>query len=359
MKNAVYLIAFCCAFLLSCNNSAVQEENINGNTMLVCKASELTGSVKDFMLSELVESVDIVKLETGDSCLIKRIWKVYVTGSYIGILEHDRRPYKLFDRKGNFISQIGTVGQGPNEYVSIISSNIDEVGKRVYIMPFQRADNLLCYDFEGNPQNPIPLYFNKLDKASFYVDKDIITVFSMPLSNRKVFAFQQNLKGELIKALPPTEEMYAGSYDGEVFTSYNKGVFSVHYTALDTLFHYDPQSNMLIPKYRTAFETDAFAVYGDLPNHFLTFNSIIVDKRTKKANCIKAKNDFLGGMDIGYFQGNNDYLTIVYEAFTFLEELKKNINNPGITKEVRDRMKELLDSIKEDDNPVLVIGKLK
>jgi hypothetical protein len=184
----------------------------------------------------------------------------------------------------------------------------------------------LCYDLEGNPQNPIPLYFDKLDKASFYVDKDIITVFSMPVSNRKVFAFQQNLKGELIKALPPTEDMYANSYDGEVFTSYNKGVFSVHYTALDTLFHYDPKSNMLIPKYRTVFEKDAFAVYRDLPNYFLTLsppNNIIVDKRTKKANYIKAKNDFLGGMDIGYFQSNNDNVIIVYEAFTFLEELKK------------------------------------
>jgi hypothetical protein len=136
MKNVVYLTVFCCAFLLSCN-SAVQEENINGNIMLVCNVNELTDNVKELMFSELVESVDIVKLETNDSCLIKSVWKVYVTDGYIGILEHDQRPYKLFDRKGYFISQIGNIGQGPNEYVSIISSNIDETSKRVYIMPFQ------------------------------------------------------------------------------------------------------------------------------------------------------------------------------------------------------------------------------
>jgi hypothetical protein len=329
--------------------------------MLICKTGEMKSDVKDLLISELADEIEVVRLETNDNCLIKDIWKVFVTDNHIGILEHGGKPYKLFDRKGNFISQIGSIGQGPNEYISIIHSSIDETNKRVYLMPFARANKLLCYDFDGKAQNPVPLYFEQLDKASFYIDKGIITVFSMPVSNKKVFAFQQNMKGELIHSIPATEKMQANSYDGEIFTSYNKGVFSVHYTALDTLFHYNPKSNQLIPMYRTVFGKDAFAVYRDLPNHYITLSnpSIIVDKRTKKAVYYKAKNDFLGGTDVNYFQSNNDYLVVVCEAFKLLEDLEKNINQSGLAKEVRDRMKKLLDSVDEDDNPVLIIGRLK
>jgi hypothetical protein len=321
----------------------------------------MKSNVKELLISELAESIEVVKLETNDNCLIKEIWKVFVTDNHIGILEHDGKPYKLFDRKGNFISQIGSIGQGPNEYISIINSSIDETNKRVYLMPFMRANQLLCYDFDGKPQNPVPLYFKHLDKASFYIDKGVVTVFSMPISNKEVFAFQQNMKGELIQSIPATGKMQANSYDGEIFTSYNKGVFSVHYTALDTLFHYDSKSNKLIPAFRAVFGKDDFAVYRDLPNHYITLSNpnIIVDKRTKKAVYYKAKNDFLGGLDINYFQSDNDYIVVVCEAFQLLEKLEKNINKSGLPKDVRDRMKKLLDSIDEDDNPILIIGKLK
>jgi hypothetical protein len=323
----------------------------------------MKSDIKDLLLSELADNFEVVRLETNDRCLIKEIWKVFVTDNHIGILEHDGKPYKLFDRKGNFISQIGRIGQGPSEYISIIHSSIDEANRRVYLMPFMRANKLLCYDFNGNPQNPIPLHFERLDKASFYIDKGIVTVFSMPINNKKVFVFQQNMKGEVIHSIPATENMQADDYNGEIFTSYNKGVFSVHYTAIDTLFHYNPKSNQLIPMYRTIFKKEAYAAYRNLPNHYITLFSspphIIVDKRTKKAVYYKAKNDFLGGLDVSYFQSNNDYLVVVCEAFKLLEDMGKNINHSGLPKDVRDRMKKLLDSVGEDDNPILVIGKLK
>lgn len=358
MKKMLYLTLSCCAILLSFN-MVVYGQKSNSNAMITCKTSEMKSDVKELLISELADPIEVVRLETNDNCLIKNIWKVFVTDNYIGILEHDRRPYKLFDRKGKFISQIGSIGQGPNEYISIIHSSIDEANKRVYIMPFSRTNRILCYDFDGKPQNHVPLYFNQLDKASFYMDKGVVTVFSMPISNKKVFAFQQNMKGELIQSIPATEKMQANNYNGEIFTSYNKGVFSVHYTALDTLFHYDTKANKLIPVFRTVFGKDAFAVYRDLPNHFMTLPNIIVDKRTKKATYYKAKNDFLGGMDINYFQSNNDYMVVVCEAFKLREELEKNIKKSGLAKNVRDRMQKLLDSTDDDDNPILVIGKLK
>lgn len=361
MRNKIYLIGLCCVLFMSCNNGAVYVEKVNGHEVFVCKANELGGEVEDFLLSELVESVDVVRLETNDSCLVKEIWKIVVSDNYIGILEHDGRPYKLFDRKGRFVTNVGRIGQGPHEYNNLINASIDEKNNRIYLMPFARTDALLCYDLEGNPHDDIPLYYKSLDKGSFFIKDDIITVFSMPITNKEVFAFQQNLKGELIKTMPATENLYSDTYDNELFTSYNKGVFSIHYTAIDTLFNYDPESNTLIPRYCTQFEEPAFQVYRDLPNHYITLSNsnIIVDKKTKKANYYKTKNDFLGGLDVGYFQSDNDYVVVRYDSSQLLEDLQKNINNPDLTKEVHDRMSNLIDSISEDDNPVLIIGRLK
>ena len=362
MKNKTYLVVLCCLLIMSCNDGSVYVEKINGNEMLVCKANMLSSEVKDLPLSELVESVEVIRLETNDNCLIKDIRKVFVTDNYISLIENDQRPCKLFDRKGNFITEIGKVGQGPHEYTSLSYLFIDEKNSRIYIMRGIMANELLCYDLEGNPHGIIPLYYKSLDKASFYIKDDIITVFSMPFTNREVFAFQQNLKGELIKSIPATEEMFAYGYDGELYTSYSKGAYSLHYTSLDTVFHYDTKLNELIPKYRTQFEHDAFKVYSELPNHFITFsmpNNIIVNKKTKKANYYSAQNDFLGGLDIGYFQNYNDFLIVKYNSFQLLEDLKKNINTPNLKKDVRDRMSALISSVDEDDNPVLVIGRLK
>ena len=312
MKNKCCCIVLCCTLFFSCNDGAVYVENVNGHEMLVCKVSELKSEVKDLLLSELVESLEVVRLETNDSCLIKEIWKVFVTDNYIGVLEHDGRTYKLFDRKGKFITNIGKIGQGPHEYINLINSSIDEKNNRVYLMGFSRVDKLLCYDLEGNAYDDIPFYYKSLDKPSFFIKDDIITVFSMPITNREVFSFQQNMKGELIKTMPATEDLYAYDYENELFTSYNNGVFSIHYTMLDTIFNYDSESNKLIPKYHTKFDGDAFCVYRELPNHYITisFPSIIVNKKTKKANYYKAKNDFLGGLDIDYFQSDNDYIIV-------------------------------------------------
>lgn len=361
MNYKIYLTGLCCMFLFSCNEKAVYEETVNGHKMLVCDAGKLNSEVKDLLLSELVESVEIVPLETHDSCLVKNIWKVVVTDGLIGVLERDRRPYKLFDRKGKFITEIGQIGQGPHEYRTLICSAIDEKNNRIRLMEFARVNRLLNYDLEGNPCDDIPLHFQSLDKASFYVEDDVITVFSMPVTNREVFIFQQKLDGELIQAIPATEDLYANSYDGELFVFHNKDTYSIHYTNLDTLFNYDPASNKLIPAYHTRFESDAFHVYRELPNHYITLSnpSIIVNKKTKQANYYKTKNDFLGGLDVNYFMCDNDYLIIRYESFKLLEDLGKIINSPNLEKSVKDRISSLISSVDEDDNPVLVIGKLK
>ena len=72
------------------------------------------------LLSDIVEDVEYVKLETTDDCLLAGTARVFITNDDIYTL-NNYSDYKLlrFDRKtGKFISQIGSIGQGPKEMIN-------------------------------------------------------------------------------------------------------------------------------------------------------------------------------------------------------------------------------------------------
>ena len=127
MKNKlIYAILFLATAAFSACSSSPKQENKEVNTPSEKSFYELDLS-KDFsgsdnqtlLLSDIVEDVEYVKLETTDDCL--------VAGSVVGFITNDDiytlnnySDYKLlrFDRKtGKFISQIGSIGQGPKEMI--------------------------------------------------------------------------------------------------------------------------------------------------------------------------------------------------------------------------------------------------
>lgn len=77
---------------------------------------------KTLLLSDIVEDVEYVKLETTDDCLVAEnsYACIFATDEDIYIL-NKYKDYKLFrfDRKtGKFISRIGSIGQGPKEMIN-------------------------------------------------------------------------------------------------------------------------------------------------------------------------------------------------------------------------------------------------
>ena len=71
------------------------------------------------LLSDIVEDVEYVKLETTDDCLVAGSVRGFITNYDIYILnKYSDEKLLRFDRKtGKFISQIGSIGQGPKEMI--------------------------------------------------------------------------------------------------------------------------------------------------------------------------------------------------------------------------------------------------
>ena len=96
-------------------------------------------------LSEISDEIKSIELELTDSSLIKKILKVLVCDEYIIALE--RKKILKFDHNGKFIKQIGSVGQGPGEFLNIIDIAADTENNSLYIACTGKIINL---DFEGN-----------------------------------------------------------------------------------------------------------------------------------------------------------------------------------------------------------------
>jgi hypothetical protein len=367
MKRLIYCTGISILTLVSCNDAGRKPSVLYP---IVRYTSDLPNVGKLMRLSELTDEIEIVRLETSDSCFIKETAGTYISDHYIGHREGGyMAAFKLFDRKGRFVANIGSVGQGPHEYIMLYCAFIDEAAGRIYLAEYYNANKLLCYDLAGNHIENIPFYFKQLSMPYFYIRNDTVTVFSMPLVNREMLLFQQNMKGELIQFVSPPADFdidKTGYYDEVVLSSNHKGVYSFHYTAIDTLYHYDAQSNRLVPQFSIQMDGPKmrFPTYYELPDHFLcvdwvTKRKILVDKYTGEARYARIDNDFLGGIEVASLSCSDGYVSVICEAFKLRQDLEEALKKTDLSEDVRNRMTELFNSIDDDDNPVVMIGKLK
>jgi len=104
---------------------------------------------KEFRLSEIVDDVEYIKLETTPDCLFS--WASFQVGKKYIIVVQSYNPAQifLFDRTGRFLRKIGGEGKGPMEYTSLSTVAADPDETYILVNDYQR-DVIMKYDFQGN-----------------------------------------------------------------------------------------------------------------------------------------------------------------------------------------------------------------
>lgn len=154
---------------------------------------------KEFRLSEIVDGVEYVKLETKPECLLSNA--VFLVGkNYIMVVQsHNPAQIFLFDRTGRYLRKIGGEGKGPQEYTSLSSVAMDPEETYILANDYQR-DILLKYDFQGNVIQSYN-YKEKLegDVADFVIKNSNEIVFRLdyPLQEKKNFYLIRKMNREL------------------------------------------------------------------------------------------------------------------------------------------------------------------
>jgi len=353
--------------LIGCGEEASYKVKVNGNDVIICEVEKVTDSLV-VQLSSLVESYNMVILENSPEALIGTAWHTVVTDDYIAINGRNQVPVKLFGTDGRFLGEIGKVGRGPNEYLTLNAIQFSNNGDMLNLLPFGNSNKIMVFDTRGNHVMDIPLaYTQRKFKASFLKDS-VITIFSMPFENDSVICYQQDYHGKVLGKVDVPDYLINYSFDGEVFSNLNDNLDFFN-TATDTLYNYDVKKNRIVPVFTKDFSgIEAYSSSYEIPGfYYFWYNSpsgtnqsgnILVNKKTLESGYFKIENDFLGGIEMtNYF--NNGWFIYNIDAFTLKTKIKTALENNDIDESMRKKLIELDNSLEEGDNNIVFYGKLK
>lgn len=368
-----------------CPEVAVLQQAGNDQVMVV-QLDKIRDTL-DLPLSRLLDDFRIVPLDNRKEALTKGE-SVTAYDNYVGMGGGMDEAYRLFDREGRFLCQVGANGQGPGEYWAVYDSQVDEANDRIYLMPWN-AKSLLVYNLKGEYLSAIPLP-TLVPKGVFSVDtqKQLLTVGLLPFADIEgaSVVWQQDFEGNVLHRVGASPYVITPDYSNEVSSHQNvgNGVFDFtifHWLATaDSLYHFLPEENRLVPVVTLQQPKEKIQQdYIELPGHYLIDIptgytdsqygsyvsqrlSVMVDKQTRKGAFVRMQNDLLGNVPVEYalFFFRRGYFAYTMEPGVLLENIETALARPeSLTEEQRAKMQALKNSIGENDNNYLFVGKIK
>ena len=179
------LVVFCC---IGCQRNTLQGP-------IPTIAMHPDSCLKSLDISVLMkDSIEVIKLETTDSCLIGFINKISFTDKYI--LVSDARVSQkiyLFDKEGKFIRYISNKGNGPGEYSVIGDFTIK--GDSVFIQDYYQ-NKYVVYDMVADeikddiPYNAHHSGVVALDNYLYFISN----YFTSPIGDYNCFRYDLSMR---------------------------------------------------------------------------------------------------------------------------------------------------------------------
>lgn len=361
-------------------------QQVGNDKVMVVQVDKVRDTL-DLPLSRLLEDFRIVPLDNRKEALTKG-QSVTAYDNYVGMGGSTDEPYRLFDREGRFLCQVGANGQGPGEYWAVYDSYVDEAYDRIYLMPWN-AKALLVYNLKGEYLSSI-LLPTLVPKGVFSVDthKQLLTVGLLPFADIEgaSIVWQQDFKGNVLHRVSASPYVVRPDYSNEVSSYQNcgNGVFDFslfHWQATaDSLYHFLPEEDRLVPMVTLQQPQEKVQQdYIELPEHYLidiptgyTDNqygsyvsqrlAVMVDKRTRKGAFVRMLNDLIGNVPVEYalFYFRRGYFAYTIEPGILLDNIETALARPeSLDEEELKRLRALKNSIGENDNNYLFVGKIK
>ena len=281
MKKEFVLIIFI-LFVFGCSS----ETNEDGIREI--KIRENLSNTQSINLSDIASSISYVVLETDEKCLISPNMSIY--GSKESILTLGSPSSNIgvcyvFDRKtGSFVRQISRVGQGPGEYTELINNYWDKKNEQVCMYSHP---NYIFYNLDGTLSHRTPRFKHAIN--SFVAYGDLYAGYSPnPIGNNTVRIAFYDQTGAFVDSIPNnrfferTQKVIAvGNYEWlYVFNDelYFKELFC------DTLYHI--KDFTLCPRY--VFNTSGLVVPYEIQANPM---AVIRDEYEQYINIIKILED--------------------------------------------------------------------
>ncbi len=367
--------------IYGCNNYNNNFAILNPSNFIVKEIylSHFTDDIKYIPLDTKVPFAHILYYEFSDSL-------IFVGTFPTGLL--------VYDLLGNFKYRIGNIGNGPGEYKYASNFTINRQDKYIYILD---RNNIIIYTIDGKFVNQFSVeeYAGNFQKIEFYDGKIFLFEFisyGHATYDWIVLDKEGNLLSSKYNQIPDFKTNLSGG--GDVFRYNNKIYYCNEYN--DTIFEIDKEKfrplllfgdgDFRKPKYTVNKLGDTFkyvyitktkkdiiiTYYYDGIFYTSIFelnkNKLIAINKSNKLNHNWGGpgiiNDIDGGIPFlpkfGHQLNEQNYLSsweFSYEIKAYIST-KKFRNSPNSLKKKRE-FEQLANSLNENDNPVLMLVKLK
>lgn len=373
------------------DNKTVTITKINGNKTHIFHLNEVTDSIS-LKLSDLVSDIRFVRQESDPDALFGNA-QYYVGNRFIITNDYGNGIFE-FSENGEYLRKLVNYGRGPNEimfphWAVSESENVIYISDSNHSLAFQCVelntgkflDNIPAA-LQGPLINIVPISDSMLVCAP---------LIGANTSAGEFYVFSQSLTGKLICSIKSHKS--SSSYDnGEDLLFLvgeelhyrpvdNDTIYSVSNDAIEPVWIFDLGNKPENQNFQIGKTTAT--IIGETKNYFLlsTFtpttkkqvgenafswtgnrSNIFLDKRTNKAVLFsRIQNDYFPE-DIIPFQINiqsNGILYVVYQANQFKKMAQKIKTGTGTYQIISDQIHRIDDELKDEDNPVIMIGKLK
>jgi hypothetical protein len=360
-------------------------------------------------LSDIASDVEYIPLQTSENSLISRIFNVKTNGDIIIIYHAVNFNSELicFDNTGRFLNKLNKTGRGPGEYLFIGDFDINSEADLLVLTSF---GNILVYDIKGNE-----FIFNKSLNFKSDIYSSINRINFIPGQNNILLSYYSNalepfrnlminLNGDTLdtrlnyykyQIIPneATKRFFTSPYENIIY-SYNNSLHFKDWFS-DTVFTIG-QSNNIIPYFkldangiqftpddlaklvspfnsgnsqipdvevRFIMEFPRYIIYNYRYNRETVYE--IYDKALNKKIGIEGnaflKDDISGGINVEpkLSYGNKLYSwveAITLKNFVSSEKFKNSVVKDP---EKKKALETLANSLKETDNPVLIVVTMK
>ncbi|MBO5182405.1 MAG: 6-bladed beta-propeller [Paraprevotella sp.] len=375
----------------------VAELPLVSSTPTVIKIPEHAESTS---LKEYISSYHYIPLETSDSSLIGSITKLCADDSLLFVFDRTNNLALRFSYEGNFMGHLGQKGRGPGEFIDLCDLSLDKSRKEVCLLDLNGGKQIF-YKYDGTLIREQPLYFY-YNRIEFLGDKQFLSTSyannerCMTIDAYRLVVADEN-QIPLYKAFPfPPKLREDFHWETEHPLQHCDNRLYYNHIASDTIWSvstegYRPEyvldfgyPSPFIPKDGKTLITDE--EYQNLDKNNVTFSGMhlqgkevacfyISDKeqRIKPLLYNKQTGNILYGLSSGTekdgfqrfflsgvfnFVVNDTSFIQVLEPFRIMKWVK-SMKKFDMPLKLNPQDKQLLQNLDAEDNPVLVVAKLK
>jgi len=390
MKNSLFV--FIILMLISAcsggKSGSVTSVDIEGVRVNVLDVENVKDSI-ELSLSDLVEDLHFVRLETRPECMLN-MPKFYIGKHYILALAMGQ-PIIQFDTDGNYLRTVAETGNGPFE-VNYFSWAVDDDRSMLYVKDNSK-NNFLSFDLEsGQFIDEIPLAIDCRVNQFTVTESGELAVaatFGGDYSGVKYYLFWQSNEGDFINGIKTNPDINVRNvsnvilqYDNKIeyFNSRMDTMFSISgYTwTPDWIFKLGATTGTDITKAGsktfhilslqekfmlcTLFISEDATQEGNTTFIEGKLYSLFVDKETKQANYVSELvvdniNQSIRTPDLTTLSNGRVYIR--FSALELKERIAKAIEDPSTESKIKDRLEMLDSQLDVNDNPVLLTGRIK